>query len=202
MVTDSQAIDIALGYLWVLDHFNDAANSDVVVAIFNTDSYTWIASHIAIFDTPGFGVHNNGVSFQEIPHCSELGRAVAIDGEQDQPRQLRDEQNIGERRREPPPAHGGPIGSELGQAFQRLGTQVTLVQRRGYLLPKEEPEARELIAARLGADIPYLWLGPAVWIVAAHDSIGGVGRSTLPDGTAARAMVSGVVSTAELWRES
>jgi pyruvate/2-oxoglutarate dehydrogenase complex dihydrolipoamide dehydrogenase (E3) component len=47
---------------------------------------------------------------------------------------------------------GGPIGCELGQAFQRLGAQVTLVQRRAYLLPREEPEARELIAARLRAD--------------------------------------------------
>jgi pyruvate/2-oxoglutarate dehydrogenase complex dihydrolipoamide dehydrogenase (E3) component len=47
---------------------------------------------------------------------------------------------------------GGPIGCELGQAFQRLGARVTLVQRRGYLLPKEEPEARELIAQRLRAD--------------------------------------------------
>jgi pyruvate/2-oxoglutarate dehydrogenase complex dihydrolipoamide dehydrogenase (E3) component len=47
---------------------------------------------------------------------------------------------------------GGPIGCELGQAYQRLGTQVTLIQRRPYLLPKEEPEARELIAERLRAD--------------------------------------------------
>jgi pyruvate/2-oxoglutarate dehydrogenase complex dihydrolipoamide dehydrogenase (E3) component len=54
---------------------------------------------------------------------------------------------------------GGPIGCELGQAFQRLGSQVTLVQRRGYLLPKEEPEARELIAARLRADGVDLRLG-------------------------------------------
>jgi pyruvate/2-oxoglutarate dehydrogenase complex dihydrolipoamide dehydrogenase (E3) component len=54
---------------------------------------------------------------------------------------------------------GGPIGCELGQAFQRLGTQVTLVQRRGYLLPREEPEARELIAARLRADGVDLRLG-------------------------------------------
>ena len=54
---------------------------------------------------------------------------------------------------------GGPIGCELGQAFQRLGTQVTLVQRRGYLLPKEEPEARELIAERLRADGVDLRLG-------------------------------------------
>ena len=54
---------------------------------------------------------------------------------------------------------GGPIGCELGQAFQRLGTQVTLVQRRGYLLPREEPEARELIASRLRADGVELRLG-------------------------------------------
>jgi pyruvate/2-oxoglutarate dehydrogenase complex dihydrolipoamide dehydrogenase (E3) component len=44
---------------------------------------------------------------------------------------------------------GGPIGCELGQAFARLGSRVSIVQRRGYVLPKEEPEARELIAARL-----------------------------------------------------
>lgn len=47
---------------------------------------------------------------------------------------------------------GGPIGCELGQAFQRLGSQVTLVEQLGSLLAKEEPEASELIAARLRAD--------------------------------------------------
>src|SRR3954452_12339672 len=73
---------------------------------------------------------------------------------------------------------GGPMGSELCQPFQRLGTQVTLVQRRGYLLPKEEPEARELIAARLRADGVDLRLG---WRPARVDG----GRAlvvTSPDG--------------------
>jgi len=54
---------------------------------------------------------------------------------------------------------GGPIGCELGQAFQRLGTQVTIVQRADRVLAKEEPEAQELIAARLRADGVDLRLG-------------------------------------------
>jgi pyruvate/2-oxoglutarate dehydrogenase complex dihydrolipoamide dehydrogenase (E3) component len=54
---------------------------------------------------------------------------------------------------------GGPIGCELGQAFQRLGSQVAVVQRRGYVLPKEEPKARELIAERLRSDGVDLRLG-------------------------------------------
>ncbi len=47
---------------------------------------------------------------------------------------------------------GGPIGCELGQAFQRLGTHVTVVERTDRVLAKEEPEAQKLIAARLRAD--------------------------------------------------
>lgn len=44
---------------------------------------------------------------------------------------------------------GGPIGCEMAQAFQRLGSQVTLVQRPEYLLPKEDVEASRLVAAIL-----------------------------------------------------
>jgi pyruvate/2-oxoglutarate dehydrogenase complex dihydrolipoamide dehydrogenase (E3) component len=51
---------------------------------------------------------------------------------------------------------GGPIGCELGQAFRRLGSAVTIVERLPEILPREEPEARELIARRLrdeGVDV-------------------------------------------------
>jgi pyruvate/2-oxoglutarate dehydrogenase complex dihydrolipoamide dehydrogenase (E3) component len=40
---------------------------------------------------------------------------------------------------------GGPIGVEMGQAFARLGAQVTLLQRADRLLPREEPEASALL---------------------------------------------------------
>jgi pyruvate/2-oxoglutarate dehydrogenase complex dihydrolipoamide dehydrogenase (E3) component len=38
---------------------------------------------------------------------------------------------------------GGPVGVEIAQAYQRLGTQVSIFAER--LLPKEEPEASEIV---------------------------------------------------------
>ncbi len=40
---------------------------------------------------------------------------------------------------------GGPIGSELAQAFARLGSDVTQVQRNRRLLPKEDPEISQMV---------------------------------------------------------
>ncbi|MEA5533180.1 mercuric reductase [Crocosphaera sp. XPORK-15E] len=39
----------------------------------------------------------------------------------------------------------GPIGCELGQSFHRLGVKVTLINSRPHLLPKEDPEAADVI---------------------------------------------------------
>lgn len=47
---------------------------------------------------------------------------------------------------------GGPIGCELGQCFQRLGCQVTLVQRPARLLPREDEDASALVDAALRGD--------------------------------------------------
>jgi len=46
----------------------------------------------------------------------------------------------------------GPIGCELGQAFHRLGSQVTMISSRDHILPKEDPEAALVVEQQLEAD--------------------------------------------------
>lgn len=41
---------------------------------------------------------------------------------------------------------GGPIGCELSQAFNRLGSEVTIVQSAEQFLPREDPDAAALLA--------------------------------------------------------
>jgi pyruvate/2-oxoglutarate dehydrogenase complex dihydrolipoamide dehydrogenase (E3) component/uncharacterized membrane protein YdjX (TVP38/TMEM64 family) len=47
---------------------------------------------------------------------------------------------------------GGPIGSELSQAFGRLGTQVTQVEMLPQLLAKEDPDAAQYLYEQLIID--------------------------------------------------
>jgi pyruvate/2-oxoglutarate dehydrogenase complex dihydrolipoamide dehydrogenase (E3) component len=47
---------------------------------------------------------------------------------------------------------GGPVGAELGQAFERLGAKITIIQGPARLLPREEPEVSQAIANALQAE--------------------------------------------------
>jgi pyruvate/2-oxoglutarate dehydrogenase complex dihydrolipoamide dehydrogenase (E3) component len=47
---------------------------------------------------------------------------------------------------------GGPIGIEMGQAFNRLGTSVTVVEMGGAILPKEDKDMADLIMGVLQAE--------------------------------------------------
>ncbi|OGP84756.1 MAG: mercuric reductase [Deltaproteobacteria bacterium RBG_13_65_10] len=41
---------------------------------------------------------------------------------------------------------GGPIGCELAQAFRRLGSEVTIVEMGPQFLPREDPDAAQILA--------------------------------------------------------
>jgi len=56
----------------------------------------------------------------------------------------------------------GPIGCELGQALARLGSEVTIVDQADRLVPVEEPEASDVLAASFTADGIATRLGQTV----------------------------------------
>jgi len=47
---------------------------------------------------------------------------------------------------------GGPIGCELAQAFARMGSEVTILQRGGHVLPREDADAAEIVHKSLVRD--------------------------------------------------
>lgn len=57
---------------------------------------------------------------------------------------------------------GGPVGCEMAQAMNRLGVRVILVQRSSRLLPRDDPEASEILARTLRHEGVELWLDTEV----------------------------------------
>jgi pyruvate/2-oxoglutarate dehydrogenase complex dihydrolipoamide dehydrogenase (E3) component len=53
---------------------------------------------------------------------------------------------------------GGPVGLEIGQAMQRLGSKVTIVERAPRLLPREDEDAAKVIQDSLADDGIRLFL--------------------------------------------
>ena len=53
----------------------------------------------------------------------------------------------------------GPIGCELAQSFQRLGSEVSVVSLDAQVLPREDPDAAALVGAALERDGVSLLLG-------------------------------------------
>lgn len=75
----------------------------------------------------------------------------------------------------------GSIGCELGQAFARLGSSVTLIDQAERLLPRDDPDAAAIVARSLERDGVRLELG--VRVERAEREDGGV-RLTLSGGQA------------------
>jgi pyruvate/2-oxoglutarate dehydrogenase complex dihydrolipoamide dehydrogenase (E3) component len=47
---------------------------------------------------------------------------------------------------------GGPIGSEMAQAFARLGSKVTQIEKKPHILSREDPDAAKIVQASLHRD--------------------------------------------------
>lgn len=69
---------------------------------------------------------------------------------------------------------GGPVGTELGQAFSRLGSRVEIVEASAGLLPTEDPEAGRLIGDALAGEGVEVRLGTEVSRVESQDGGGGL----------------------------
>jgi ABC-type transport system substrate-binding protein len=96
-----------------------------------------------------------------------------------------------------------PVGKQALNFARNKDPQVDAALQVGRTNP--DPAARadayKKIAERFGADVPYIWISKAVWIVAAGKKVQ-VGHGTLPDGSRTRGMAAGVVFPAEIWRTS
>jgi len=57
---------------------------------------------------------------------------------------------------------GGPIGCELAQAFQRLGCEVTLVEKRKEILRRLDADVSEIVSARMKRDGVKLLTGTEI----------------------------------------
>ena len=66
---------------------------------------------------------------------------------------------------------GGAVGVELGQVFARFGAEVTIIEGGSHLLPPEEPEAGELLAAGLGEEGITVLTGRAAVSVSGGDGL-------------------------------
>jgi len=65
---------------------------------------------------------------------------------------------------------GGPIGSELSQAFARLGCQVTQVEMAPRIMGREDPEVGEFIRKRFEAEGIRVLTGHAARMVEVRDN--------------------------------
>ncbi len=78
---------------------------------------------------------------------------------------------------------GGPIGCELAQAFERLGTRVTVFQRGRQLLGKEDPAAAARVADSLRRDGVEIRLECRIDRIRRHFATGRVHVESGPNAT-------------------
>lgn len=82
----------------------------------------------------------------------------------------------------------GPIGCEMAQSFARFGSEVTLLEQIGHILPREDPDAAAIVQRRMAADGVRLALDAGITEVVRRErdkliryTAGGAGRELAVD---------------------
>jgi len=91
--------------------------------------------------------------------------------------------NLTERPRRLGIIGAGPIGCELSQAFRRLGCEVVVMHADAHILPREDPDAAQLVQRRLEAEGVRIVNSAKIEKVEVHGSEKRV-RLILPNGQA------------------
>jgi ABC-type transport system substrate-binding protein len=66
--------------------------------------------------------------------------------------------------------------------------------------PATRKAAYATVQERFAAQLPYVWLYHARFVVAFDNQTFGVADQTLPDGTAAMPIINGAIRLTEVWR--
>ena len=71
----------------------------------------------------------------------------------------------------------GPIGCEMAQAFARFGSAVTVFEQTRHILPREDPDAAEVVQDRMARDGVRFLFNTTVESVDSAPASGGAGNS-------------------------
>lgn len=135
----SLGVDVVKGYARIIDPWTvEIARADGTMQRLTTRSIVIAAGAEPLLpDLPGLaesGYLTSDTLWEEFARLDEMPRRIVVLG-------------------------GGPIGSELAQAFARLGAEVTQVERGERLLPREDRDVSELARAAQEASAVKVLIG-------------------------------------------
>lgn len=91
----------------------------------------------------------------------------------------------------------GPIGAEMAMAFANFGSTVTVFEAADRVLPNEEPEASDVVAAAMAAGSIELRVGSSVERVDQHDRVITVHADGVPTEVDALLVATGRVASTD-----
>ncbi|MBO0730027.1 MAG: hypothetical protein J2P57_12265 [Acidimicrobiaceae bacterium] len=94
-----------------------------------------------------------------------------------------------------------PIGKLALNFARNKDTQIQAALEKGRtsLNQADRVAAYQEIGRRFAADIPYIWMDQAVWLVSAKPTVMNFNNPTLPNGSPAQRMAAGFINVGQIW---